>query len=99
MRLRGFSPGAQPKGVIDVEHDQSGKYYCILVYDRPLTEKELNNYELDYIESNFQKRRRSLCLSCNRFWKTQTNANEKCYRGGSDGGLIDYCTGYEERKS
>lgn len=37
----------------------------------------------------------SKCLSCKRFWKICNDENEKCYRGGSNGGLIHYCTGYE----
>ena len=48
MRLRGFSPGCQPKdGFIRREDDNMGDYYDILVYNRPLTEKELSSYELD----------------------------------------------------
>ena len=48
MRLRGFSPGCQPKeGFIRREDDNMGDYYDIVVYNRPLTEKELSSYELD----------------------------------------------------
>lgn len=50
MRLRGFSPGCQPRGVIKREDDFTGRYYDILVYDRELTEKELSDYELDRLE-------------------------------------------------
>lgn len=50
MRLRGFSLGCQPmKGFIDRE-DGGSKYWDILVYDRKLTEEEVRDYELDYIE-------------------------------------------------
>ena len=49
MRLRGFSIGCQPKGVIERTDDPSGRYYDILAYDRQLTEKELEDYELDYL--------------------------------------------------
>lgn len=50
MRLRGFSPGCQPKeGFMERRDDPTGRYYDILVYDRMLTEKELANYELDYL--------------------------------------------------
>jgi len=50
MRLRGFSPGCQPmKGLKRSEQDYSGKYWDLLVYDRELTEKELRDYELDYL--------------------------------------------------
>ena len=48
MRLRGFSIGCQPKkGLIERMDDPSGRYYDILTYDRQLTEKELEDYELD----------------------------------------------------
>lgn len=51
MRLRGFSPGAQPmKGLLDRADDPAGKYWDILVYDRELTEKEVRDYELDRIK-------------------------------------------------
>lgn len=50
MRLRGFSPGCQPKeGFVERRDDISGLYYDVLVYDRKLTKKELDDYELDYI--------------------------------------------------
>ena len=49
MRLRGFSPGAQPKGVLRREDDPTGKYHDIIVYDRPLSAEEISNYDLDTI--------------------------------------------------
>ena len=50
MRLRGFSPGCQPKeGLVRRIDSTSKKYYDILIYDRELTKKEETNYELDYI--------------------------------------------------
>lgn len=50
MRLRGFSPGAQPKeGLLYVWDDINGKYWCILEYDRELTEDEVRNYDLDFL--------------------------------------------------
>lgn len=49
MRLRGFSPGAQPKGVVDVYNDPNGRYWCIIVYARRLTEQEVRDYELDFL--------------------------------------------------
>lgn len=44
MTRRGFSPGAQPKGV--VRRYDSQNYYDIIVYDRPLTEDEERYYDL-----------------------------------------------------
>ena len=53
MRLRGFSIGAQPtNGLIRREDSTSDRYHDILVYDRKLTEKELADYELDYIDGD-----------------------------------------------
>lgn len=50
MRLRGFSPGCQPKdGLVERQDDVTGKYYDILVYNRELAEDELKNFELDFI--------------------------------------------------
>ena len=51
MRLRGFSIGCQPmKGIVYREDDPTGKYWDILVYSRKLTGKELEDYEMDFIE-------------------------------------------------
>lgn len=48
MRARGFSPMCQPKeGFVDREDCEDGKYYDILVYNRELSDEELNDYELD----------------------------------------------------
>ena len=48
MRLRGYSPGCQPKeGLVAVHEDTSGKYYNTLLYNRKLTEKEVRDYEFD----------------------------------------------------
>lgn len=50
MRLRGASPGAQPKaGLVAVEDDPSGTYYNVLVYSRRLALYELKEYELEYL--------------------------------------------------
>lgn len=50
MRLRGFSPGAQPRGgYICHLDDLTGKYYDIVVYDRQLTTDEVYGYDLEYI--------------------------------------------------
>ena len=53
MRLRGFSPGCQPmEGLIKVRGDITGKYHNILYYCRELTDKEVEDYELDYLGGN-----------------------------------------------
>ena len=50
MRLRGFSPGCQPKaGLLRREDSTNSAWYDILVYDRRLTAKELDDFELDEI--------------------------------------------------
>lgn len=57
MRLRGFSLGCQPlDGLIGTASENDPivknaqrKYYDYLVYNRELTEKELKDYELDYL--------------------------------------------------
>ena len=56
MRLRGFSPSCQPmKGLIDHFVDITFKYYDILVYNRKLSEDELDQYELDYIGDRIEE--------------------------------------------
>ena len=50
MRSRGFSPGCQPmSGLLEAKYDIMDEYHDVLVYDRPLTEEEMSEYELDYI--------------------------------------------------
>lgn len=50
MRLRGFAPACQPMiGLVRREDDVTGRYHDILIYSRPLTEKEVTDYELDYL--------------------------------------------------
>lgn len=50
MRLRGFSSGCQPmKGFIERKDDKSGMYHDIIVYDRLLSDREMSEYELDWI--------------------------------------------------
>lgn len=51
MRLRGFSPGCQPmQGLVRRVDSANGKYHDVLIYDRPLTAKEMRDYELDDIK-------------------------------------------------
>ena len=55
MRLRGFSPGCQPmNGLLERRDDPTGRYHDLLLYDRELTEKELSDYELDYIQAEMK---------------------------------------------
>lgn len=50
MRLRGFSIGCQPmQGLLYRANDPEKKYHDLLVYHRKLTDKEMNDYELDYL--------------------------------------------------
>lgn len=49
MRLRGYSPGCQPKGVLRREDDTTGRYHDIIVYDRQLSADEIRDYELEEI--------------------------------------------------
>lgn len=55
MRLRGFSPGCQPMtGFVERRNDPQRKYHDLLVYDRELTEKELQDYELDFVQAEIK---------------------------------------------
>ena len=50
MRIRGFSIGCQPKqGFWEREDDTTGQYWDIISYTRELTEKEVREYELDFL--------------------------------------------------
>lgn len=50
MRLRGFSPGCQPKdGFVRRLDSEDKKYYDVLIYNRLLTGEEIRDYDLDYI--------------------------------------------------
>ena len=50
MRLRGFSPGAQPmKNLISATEDTTRTYWSILEYSSALSETDRNAYDLDYL--------------------------------------------------
>lgn len=50
MRLRGFSLGCQPmKNLVDRIDDNSGKYHDILIYSEKLSDKDIKDYELDFL--------------------------------------------------
>ena len=47
MKYRGFSPGCQPKeDFVGVTDDPLKKYHDVLIYERELTQEELDDYEL-----------------------------------------------------
>lgn len=51
MRLRGFSPGCQPMdGFLYRMDDPLDRYHDVIVYNRMLSQKECEEYELDYME-------------------------------------------------
>lgn len=51
MRSRGFSIGCQPvDGFVERIDDENKKYHDVLIYNRELTDKELDKYELDYVK-------------------------------------------------
>lgn len=52
MRLRGFSIGCQPAGVVERLDDTTGKYLDIITYNRPLTAEEMRTYSLDDLNDN-----------------------------------------------
>jgi len=49
MKLRGYSPGAQPRGQVDCIDDLTGEYYDIVIYADPLTADQIRGYELEFI--------------------------------------------------
>lgn len=50
MRLRGFSPGCQPmRGFYERQDDPTGRYHDVLLYERQLSNKEVSEYELDFL--------------------------------------------------
>lgn len=53
-RLRPPAPGAIPKDTIKINYDNitinNREYWGSVTYNRPLTENEMYNYDLDYFE-------------------------------------------------
>jgi len=49
MRLRGFAPMCQPMSGLISAQDGDREYYSYLYYERKLTDKEIKEYELDYL--------------------------------------------------
>lgn len=51
MKYRGFSIGCQPmNGLVERVDDTTGKYHDVLIYDRELTDKEVDDYELEKMD-------------------------------------------------
>ena len=49
MRLRPAGPGCQPmKGLLRIAPG-GGRYHSLLIYDRKLSDEEVEQYELDFI--------------------------------------------------
>lgn len=46
MRVRGFSIGCQPKGVIVRADDPTDRFYDLITYNRQLTAEETEHYSL-----------------------------------------------------
>lgn len=49
MRLRGFAPMCQPMNGLDHAEDGDKRYHNFLFYRRRLSDKEVSDYELDFI--------------------------------------------------
>ena len=58
MRIRGFSIGCQPKdGLIQRLDDETGTYWDLIEYDRPLDAEEVEHYSLDLVREDNQEAR------------------------------------------
>lgn len=51
MRLRGYSIGAQPAGVVERADDPTGQYYDIIAYNAPLSAEDIAHYSLTPLEA------------------------------------------------
>ena len=56
MRLRGYSPGSQPKGVTKRRDDTTGRYHDIILYPFRLSDKQVHDYDLDYLGEELNER-------------------------------------------
>lgn len=50
MRVRGRGFGCQPRDFLEFENDATNKYLDIVIYDRKLTDKEIQEYSLVKLE-------------------------------------------------
>lgn len=56
MRFRGFAPGCQPmEGLVAYQEDVLDEYYSVLSYNRVLSQREEDKYELDYIGTRINR--------------------------------------------
>ena len=52
MRSRPYSIGCQPmENLIDIQDDNTGKYWNILEYSTPLTQEQIKHYSLDDLQA------------------------------------------------
>ena len=49
MKYRGFSPMCQPMDGLYEARGETSKYHNVLVYNRRLTDKEVRDYELEFV--------------------------------------------------
>lgn len=63
MKLRGFSIGCQPKGVIEWKDTNKAEqgFYSIITYDRELTPEEIEAYDLTNLNAEMK-----ICSECGR---------------------------------
>lgn len=75
-RLRGFSLGYQPSG--HIKHNDSIGRHGIVAYDRPLTEKEINAYELEVYSTPVQQTTETTYQVANKTFSTYEEASTYC---------------------
>ena len=52
MKERGFGMGCQPKGFVKWEDSDCDGYYSYVYYDEPLTEEQMEQYEMELISED-----------------------------------------------
>ena len=57
MRLRGYSMGTQPRGVVEWEDADKSKdgYWSYIYYNEKLTQRQMEDYDLDYLGESSDK--------------------------------------------
>lgn len=90
MKLRGFSIGCQPnKGFVERKDDTSGKYHDLIVYDRELSEEELNRYSLELVEGERPRISQKLYSNYIGFRKAVDSGTLEIYDWENDESLLD----------